>query len=184
MPSHIYISALIYLLAATPLAADPLHDELSGLRISSYRAPVPETVPGGQTIDLGKLVALRDEGAMLIDVMGAPGHQIRKDGSWVIATPHRTIPGAIWLPETGHGRLEAKIEDYLDIALADCPKTRAIVVFCRSDCWMSWNVVQHISKLEFTNISWFPGGLDEWIDAQQSTENATPYTGSVCRSAK
>ena len=166
MPSHIYISALIYLLAATPLAADPLHDELSGLRISSYRAPVPETVPGGRTIDLGELVALRDEGAMLIDVMGAPGHQIRKDGSWVIATPHRTIPGAIWLPETGHGRLEAKIE------------------FCRSDCWMSWNAVQHISKLEFTNISWFPGGLDEWIDAQQSTENATPYTGSVCRSAK
>lgn len=183
MRKGFWISVSIYAATALPPAAEPLHDEASGLRISSYRAPVPDTVPGGKTIDLATLIEQRNAGALLIDVMGSPGYSIRPDGTWITAAPHRTIPGAIWLPEIGHGVHLPEIGKYFTDALSSCQKSRAVVVFCRSDCWMSWNAVQHISGLNFTNILWFPGGVDEWADAALPVEDASPHTYPVCRSA-
>lgn len=161
-------AALMTLMPLTSGAETPapaaLFDPATGLRIDAYRAPVPDHVPGGQVIDAAQVGALATSGALLIDAMAAPGHAFAPDGGWIIAEPHQTIPGAQWLPEIGRGRPDARIAAGLAQSLSGCAKDRPIVLFCKTDCWMSWNAVQHVAGLGWTDIGWYPGGIDDWAD--------------------
>jgi PQQ-dependent catabolism-associated CXXCW motif protein len=172
-------ASLIFLLCAAGVSrADPLFDPATGLRMSAYRAPVPPTVPGGQVVtDPVRVARLADSGALLIDVMGAAGYRIREDGTWITAEHHQTLPGAIWLPEIGRGRQEPAIAAYMHQALHVCTdgrKDRPIVIFCLSDCWMSWNAVQHVAAAGYSRIFWFPGGTDMWRLMDMPTRRAVP----------
>lgn len=189
MIRRFHILLAVALTTGTPIAVAhgaPLHDPQTGLRLSAYRAPVPDAVPGGRAVGPHELTALRDAGALLIDVTGAPGHRLGDDGTWVLATPHDTIPGAVWLPEVGHGHPEPHIAAYLAAALILCSggdRARPIVIFCRSDCWMSWNAVQHVSALGYSDIAWYPGGVDEWadLDLPLSAPQPLPLSATSCR---
>ncbi len=182
MNACISLSLATALLMAGPAQPQPLHDPDTGLRLASYRAPVPGDVPGGRTIGLAELRDRQAGDALLIDVMAAPEHLLRENGTWVLAAKHDTIPGAVWLPEIGRGKLDARIAAYLENALAQCDRDRPIVVFCRSDCWMSWNAVQHIAARGFTNIEWYPGGTDEWHDFGMPLQDIQPLplSGTLC----
>ncbi|WP_295045037.1 rhodanese-like domain-containing protein [uncultured Paracoccus sp.] len=176
------IPAALIALMPHAAGAEQVFDPASGLRIAAYRAPVPDSVPGGRVVDAQGVAALADRGALLIDAMAAPGHAIGADGAWTVAEPHRTIPGARWLPEIGRGRPDPRIAAGLQASLADCPKTRPIVLFCKTDCWMSWNAVQHVAALGHGDIAWYPGGVDDWADDGRPLRDAHPLPlgASLC----
>lgn len=100
MNACISLSLATALLMAGPAQPQPLHDPDTGLRLASYRAPVPGDVPGGRTIGLAELQDRQTGNALLIDVMAAPEHLLRENGTWVLAAKHDTIPGAVWLPRS------------------------------------------------------------------------------------
>ena len=156
-------AALIALMPQTA-GAEEVFDPATGLRVAAYRAPVSDSVPGGRVVGADEVAAMAAEGALLIDAMAAPGHALTPEGAWIIAEPHRTIPGAHWLPEIGRGRLDSRIEAGLRASLVDCDRARPVVLFCKTDCWMSWNAVQHLAGLGHGEIGWYPGGVDDWAD--------------------
>lgn len=161
--------------------ADGLFDA-AGYRLKDYRAPVPAIAPGAQTVTLAEVQALQAAGAVLIDVMGAQRFHIDAAGRWI--TPpgpgggHLTIPGAIWLPVVGWGELEPWQEDYLRQSLADLTAedpARPIVVFCKTDCWLSWNAARRIAGMGLKKVCWFPGGSDDWTGAGMALTRAHPW---------
>lgn len=184
MKHHLHMAALA-VMTALPAMADAPFDPETGLRIDAYRAPVPDHVPGGRVLDAAGVRAAIAGGALLIDALPAPGHRILPDGQWITPEAHDTLPGATWLPETGRGVLTPQIRDYLAGALVGCAPDRAMVVFCRNDCWMSWNTVQHIAALGFTDLGWYPGGIEDWIDHGNPTEpaHALPVGAGLCTEA-
>lgn len=176
------IPAALIALMPPAAGAEGVFDAATGLRIAAYRAPVPDSVPGGRVVEAAAVEAMAADGALLIDAMAAPGHSVSPDGTWIIAEPHRTIPGAHWLPEIGRGRPDRQISTGLRASLEDCPKARPIVLFCKTDCWMSWNAVQHIAALGHRDIGWYPGGVDDWADGGRSLQpvDPLPLGASLC----
>lgn len=165
-------AALIALIPAF-VAAEQVFDPATGLRIAAYRAPVSGSVPGGRVVDADTVAAMAANGALLIDAMAAPGHSIAPDGAWTIAEAHDTIPGAHWLPEIGRGHPDPRIAAGLRASLAGCAD-RPVVLFCKTDCWMSWNAVQHVAALGFHDIGWYPGGVDDWTDGGRALRAVDP----------
>ena len=39
-----------------------------------------------------------------------------------------------------------------------------LVVFCQADCWMSWNAVQRLTNMGYTEVRWYAEGIDGWLD--------------------
>ena len=56
---------------------------------------------------------------------------------------------------------------------------RAIVVFCMADCWMSWNAVQRIRSLGYSNVLWFAEGVDGWLDQGWELDAIAPVPVTV-----
>lgn len=150
-----------------------------GYRISRYRAPVPSAVEGGTRVDRDGVDKLIGQGAILVDVLPAEGGSPDPaTGTWRLLHPHQSIPGAIWLPETGRGSLTAEQERYLaeNIArLSGGQTAKPIVVFCQADCWMSWNVVRRLAATGYKALYWFPEGTDGWMEwGDRKLETVTP----------
>jgi PQQ-dependent catabolism-associated CXXCW motif protein len=144
-------------------------DASTGYRTSRYRAPLPEWAPGSTRIFAADLPALIEKkNAILLDVMAAEGGGYDPaTGAWRLTKIHDTIPGSIWLPDVGRGRIDPRIERYFSDTLARLTNggtSRAIVIFCQSDCWMSWNAVRRAALLGYQHIYWFPEGIDGWRD--------------------
>ncbi len=147
--------------------------------MSRYRAPVPQTVEGATRIfaaDVAELV--RSERAVLIDVMAAEGAgPDAASGAWQLTKEHKTIPGAVWLPDVGRGRLDDDLERYFRTnleTLTHGDKARAIVIFCQADCWMSWNAVKRAASWGYTKLYWLSEGVDGWSDWDGELVKADP----------
>ena len=139
----------------------------TGLRIARQRAPTPDDVPGAVRANSQKVRQMATDGALMLDV--GPALQSRfddLDGTWLVPQDRQSLPGAVWLPEVGRGTLQPVMQRYLESNLTRLTTTpdQKIVVFCMADCWMSWNAVQRIGKLGYTNVYWFPEGTDGWLD--------------------
>lgn len=153
-------------------------DAETGYRIARYRSPVPESVPGGVRVGVDEIDRLlKEKSAILLDVMPSEGAGLNRDtGQWATKI-HTTIPGAFWLPDVGRGRIDAVLDAYLSAMLGRLTtgdKTRALIVFCQSDCWMGWNAVQRIAKLGYTSLYWYPDGVDGWRDWDRTLMPAVP----------
>lgn len=168
------IPAALIALMPPAAGAEQVFDPATGLRIAAYRAPVPDSVPGGRVVDADTVARMAAGGALLIDAMAAPGHRITAQGDWIVAEPHHTIPGARWLPEIGRGHLDPRIAAGLRASLAGCPQDRPIVLFCKTDCWMGWNAVQHVAALGHGDLGWYPGGIDDWADRGRALQPVAP----------
>lgn len=171
------VAATAYATAIPTTGAE--FDTSTGYRTSRYRAPLPEWAPGSTRIFAADLPALiNDQKAILLDVMAAEGGGYDPaTGEWRLTKVHDTIPGAIWLPEVGRGRIDPRIERYFRDTLARLTagnKSRAIVIFCQSDCWMSWNAVRRAALLGYQHIYWLPEGIDGWRDWDGPTIRANP----------
>ncbi len=161
---------LLVIAASKALGAgdDENFDRATGLRIAHYRAAVPDTVKGGVRVDRDRVDLLLKDGAVLIDVMPSEGAGPDPDsGIWRLSRTHQTIPGATWLPDVGRGRItteyEAYFRDNLD-RLTNGDTRRPVVVFCQSDCWMSWNAIQRAANYGYSHLYWFPDGTDGWVE--------------------
>lgn len=171
------LAALAALLMAGATAAAP-PPEPQGYRGEPYRAPVPATLTGATVLDLGGLEDWRARGAVLIDVMP----QVRKpenlpEGTLWRQPSHYTIPGAVWLPDTGYDRLAPQDEAAFFAALdrlAEGDKAAPLVFFCKADCWMSWNAAKRAVLGGYTRVGWFPEGADAWLREGEDLVPAMP----------
>ncbi len=141
-----------------------------GYRTDDYHAPTPDAVPGGQVVHTAALRALIDDDrAILIDVLPAPRRPDgAKPGAPWMPLPRMDLPGSVWLPDVGRGALDAATEGWFRAQLAELTggdPARAIVFYCMTDCWMSWNAAKRAARSGYTHVLWYPEGADGWQSA-------------------
>lgn len=146
-----------------------------GYRIDRYRSPTPSRVEGATTVSTRALQRLMDDAPELVilDVINLD----YRLGRFLQDGPHHALPGAHWLPNTGQGDLAPRWRDYLldeALRLVDGDRDRAIVVACKSDCWLSWNAVRRLHRAGFSNLYWYKDGVDTWQDAGLPTRAIEP----------
>jgi PQQ-dependent catabolism-associated CXXCW motif protein len=166
------ISASIGAAAASP-------PEPEGYRLDAYRAPTPATLKGATVLDDAAAAALwRERRAAFIDVLPQPKRpaDLASGTLWRDA-PHDTIPGAIWLPNTGFGALAPETEAYFRKGLAMASTgnpSHPLVFVCQRDCWHSWNAAKRSLAAGYNAVFWYPGGTDGWRDAGLPLERVEP----------
>jgi len=186
----IRISRILFRLVVTALllAGGPMRasaedlpkgvDPATGFRMDNYRAPTPETLPGGTVVDLDVVrKASKGEGYQLIDVYAKGVKADPKTGDWAIMEPRQQIPGSVWLPGVGFGALEKGQEDYFrrnleSITAGD--KSRGLLFYCMSDCWHSWNASRRAILWGYNNVAWYPLGTDGWTEGGGSLVAVKP----------
>lgn len=160
---------MIPLVAVAILAAAPALSqapEPQDYRGEPYNAPVPETLAGAETIGAERALELHDEGVPFVDVYPRTRkpENLPEDTFWN-EPRHDTIPEAVWLWDTGYQKLSPAEEARLAKGLAQVTggdKASPLVIFCRADCWMSWNAAKRAVSLGYTRVYWFAGGTDAW----------------------
>ena len=160
-------------------AKSALFDAKTGFRIAKYRAPTPERAPGAQRISLKDLQALIGSSkTILLDVRPAKGGRLDETtGKWQLSKAMKTIPGSVWLPNVGYGVLTPTISAYFRdnlVRLTGGDRMAKLVMFCRSDCWMSWNAAKRAAEWGYGAVYWFAEGVDDWVQAGLPLVNADP----------
>ncbi|WP_068083225.1 rhodanese-like domain-containing protein [Novosphingobium rosa] len=163
--------------AAPPdVAASEALFSADGYRVSHYRGPVPTPPAGVQRITVREVAHMQDR-ALLIDVLPAQGGHRDEDGTWHLAVPRPSIPGAHWFPEVGRGDLPPTIGHWFEQGVARLvagDRHRMIVTFCLADCWMSWNAARRLHALGYRNVRWLAEGTDGWRELGLPLVDATP----------
>ena len=105
--------------AATAHAQDNV-PEPDDYRTENYRAPVPATLAGARVLTTAEAETIWRSGAgVFVDVMPRPPKPPNLPAGTVWRDrPRLNIPGTVWLPDTGYGRLAAATEDYLRRGIA------------------------------------------------------------------
>ena len=155
--------------------------EPGGYRIDRFRAPVPDSLPGAATLHTRALVQLVESAApppILIDVLPAPPRPEGLAATSLWLPPSREdIPGSVWLPNVGYGRLSDALDRYFRANLARLTEgdpARPIVIYCQAECWMSWNAARRAVEYGYGRVIWYPEGTDGWQAAGLPLEAATP----------
>ena len=175
--SRLALALACMLLAGAARGADVPEPE--GYRTGEYRAPTPATLRGARVLTTEEAEALwRAGGALFVDVMPhAPRPANLPAGTIWRERPRSNIPGSIWLPDTGYGELAAVTESYLRDNLARATagdRARLLVFYCLKDCWMSWNAAKRALAMGYTNVTWYPDGIDGWAIFDLPLQQATP----------
>jgi len=158
--------------------------EPDGYRTEDYRTPVPASLSGARVLTTAQAEAIwRAKAGVFIDVLPrAPKPPNLPAGTVWRDKPRLNIPGSIWLPDTGYGKLAAVTEDYLRRGLARATGNNSampVVVYCQADCWMSWNAAKRILTYGYSNVAWYPEGTDGWerADLPLADSQPEPRTG-------
>ena len=170
-------------LIACPAARADDVPEPEGFRTGEYRTPTPATLRGARVVTTAEAEVLWKGGqAVFVDVMPhAPRPANLPAGTIWRERPRQNIPGSIWLPDTGYGELAAVTERYLRDNLARATvgdRARLLVFYCLKDCWMSWNAAKRALQMGYTNVAWYPDGVDGWAFADLPLQQATPEASS------
>jgi PQQ-dependent catabolism-associated CXXCW motif protein len=156
-------------------------EEPAGYRMDEYRAPVPETLQGAKVVTTEEAEALwREKAAVFFDVMpntpkpaNLPAGTIWKD------KVREDIPGSIWLANVGYGAISDETAGYFRQGLeahTASDKSRPILFYCMTNCWMSWNAAKRAIKWGYSSVLWYPPGADGWQSANLPLEENRPYT--------
>lgn len=152
--------------------------EPQGYRMDAYKAPVPKTLTGAKVVSTAEAKRLWEGGrAVFVDVLPRPPKPALPEGTVWRDKPRHDIPGSVWLPDVGHGAIAPETERYFRDNLAaatDGDKSRTIVLYCLSNCWMSWNAAKRALELGHTDVVWYPEGTDGWAGAKLPLEERTP----------
>ena len=172
------ITVAAALLAVAPALSEPASSphqvaEPQGLYQGAPHGYVPRTLQGAKVLDSASAVdkLMQAEHPVLIDVAELDRKPPSMSKTMIWLPRHRSIPGADWMPGAGNGTRAA--------AFADAFRTRAasltngkpstpIVTFCHPDCWASWNAGKRLVELGYTNVYWFPAGMEGWQDTHDT----------------
>ena len=148
-------------------------------RMRAFRAPTPCTLAGATVLDSESLAALMASAMpLLIDVMPAQRRpaNLASDALWLPAQ-RRNIPGSIWLPNVGFGLLPVEEDRYFRDNLQRLHAAgRAMVFYCESECWMSWNAARRALEWGYGNVHWYPGGTDAWQATGRDLVDSSPVS--------
>lgn len=141
----------------------------AGYRMADYDALVPQVLDGATVVSDEQVFALHKGGALLVDVIPElrPPDALPDNQIWM-PPPHQSIPGALWLPDTGYGKLQDVTLEYFRTHLSAATEgdtLHPLVFFCRDNCWMSWNAAKRALELGYRNVHWYPEGTDGWFAA-------------------
>lgn len=142
-------------------------------RTSDYRSEVPLTVAGAKVIDSAQQLQnflRKNKDSVLLDAFPAPHKpdNFPTDELWI--EPEReTLPGALWLANTGLGNLPEELETLLKTQLKQLTsndKKRNVIIFCEPACWHSWNAAKRAASYGYSNIYWYRQGVTGWQEAR------------------
>lgn len=160
--------AAALLLTGTAAPAAALFDA-DGYRSERYRSPIDRLPTPAVPIEVAEVVSLAAKRrAILIDVLPAEGARRDDKGRWQLAAPHQSIPGALWFPEVGRASPEPALWRAFANRISRLRRARPaadIVVFCRADCWMSWNAARRLALGGHRRVRWFSDGIEGWHHA-------------------
>ena len=175
------LASLAFGFAAAPSTAqDILVEEIAGYRMDRFRSPVPDRLTGAETIGSDAAYALWRTGRVIfVDVLPQPPKpQNLPEGAIWREPVHKSIPGAIWLPNTGFGLLPPERDAYFRENLERLTggnKSAPLVIFCLSDCWMSWNAAKRtVTEYGYDRVFWYPDGVDGWAGDGHPLEELQP----------
>ena len=118
---------------------------------------VPATITGGTVIDTQALAALLDrEQVVVIDVFPAPRRPEHLSSPWR-PVPHHGISRSIWIPGMGSGVISVAMADYVKArlsALTGGDRDRPVILYCRADCWASWNAAKRVIAEGYRHVFW------------------------------
>lgn len=159
--------------APAPALFDP-----EGYRIARYRAPVTADPAPAARIALADALALEPgRDALFIDVMPAEGGvRDAATGAWRLARGHETIAGSEWHPEAGRMPADPALWRALEAAARKAAPQHSIILFCRVDCWMSWNAARRLAASGHPKVFWLAEGTDGWHAAGRALAEARPVT--------
>jgi PQQ-dependent catabolism-associated CXXCW motif protein len=139
---------------------------------------VPATIEGGTVVDSAKLAALiAERHPVLVDVGPTPRKPDNVSAEAWVPPPHRTIPGAVWLPGVGAGELAPNAEAWYRArlgALTGGDLSKPVVVFCHPNCWGSWNAAKRAILYGYTDVHWYEEGIEGWQEAGHETHAVQP----------
>lgn len=127
------------------------------LKSGGLHGPTPNQLPGGRLVTTPELVQLLQDGnsgVLVFDVLGGP----------------QTLPNAIpVVPASQGGSFDDAVQrdfgNYLQ-QLTQGRKDRPMVFYCQSvQCWMSYNAALRATRLGYTNVLWYRGGIEAWQQA-------------------
>jgi PQQ-dependent catabolism-associated CXXCW motif protein len=164
---------------AVPASAQDKPSEPDEYRTDNYRAPVPATLAGARVLTTEEAEAIwRARRGVFIDVLprapkppNLPADTVWRD------KPRLNIPGSIWLPDAGYGKLAAATEGYFRQGLARASggnNAKLLVIYCQADCWMSWNAAKRALSYGYSNVAWYPEGTDGWEWANLPLADSQP----------
>jgi PQQ-dependent catabolism-associated CXXCW motif protein len=138
---------------------------------------VPATITGGTVIDTQALAALLDrEQVVVIDVFPAPRRPEHLSSPWR-PVPHHDIPRSVWIPGMGSGAISAAMAEYIRArltALTGGDRNRPVILYCRADCWASWNAAKRVIAEGYRHVFWYPDGIEAWQNAGLPTAVVEP----------
>ena len=178
-PAGAGFALLALLRLAVPAFAQDAAAEPDDYRMENYRAPVPATLAGARVLTTAEAEAIwRARQGVFVDVLPrAPKPKELPPGTVWRDKPRHNIPGSIWLPDTGYGKLAAATEDYLRQGLDRATggnKQVLLVIYCLTDCWMSWNAAKRALSYGYTNVAWYPEGTEGWEFANLPLAESQP----------
>ena len=155
-------------------------EEPAGYRMDDYRAPVPETLLGAKVVTTSEAEALwRKKEAVFFDVMPqAPKPANLPAGTIWKEKVRKDIPGSVWLANVGYGAISEETAQYFRNGLAahtGSDKSRTILFYCMTNCWMSWNAAKRALEWGYDSVVWYPFGSDGWEAANLPLEENRPY---------
>ena len=137
----------------------------------------PRMLSGAVVVDLAAVEGLMAEKPLLLDV--GPAHRkpvnfptdrpVAADPSF---NPRRDMDAGRGCRAAGCQARGALLDRRIG-ELTRGDKTKPIVVFCRPDCWGSWNAGKRLVTRGYTSVRWFRAGIDGWQD-----EHATALGGA------
>ncbi len=153
--------------------------EPDGYRTENYRAPVPAMLSGVRVLTTVEAETVwRAGSAVFIDVLPrAPKPPNLPAGTIWRDKPRLSIPGTVWLPDTGYGKLADVTEEYFRQGLTRATggnNAALLVIYCQADCWMSWNAAKRVRSYGYPNVAWYPDGTDGWERAGLPTADSQP----------
>nr|WP_255636022.1 rhodanese-like domain-containing protein [Azospirillum sp. 412522] len=170
------LTTLLLLALTTPAFASGV-PQPEGYRLSDYRSPTPDGVAGANTVDTPGVQSLLSQAHPIPIFVQRLERSTLPGGPWLQSKPYRQIPGSVWLPNVGMGAPDTVTLGWFESQLnrlTGGDRTRDLLFYCLSDCWLSWNAAKRAVLLGYARVHWYPTGIDGWMEAGLPTEEAHP----------